>query len=693
VISESPAAGTLVNGGTAVNLAVSARLGTNSLLVGSAGGSSSVVLTYSGTWSASSNAAFLHISAGSAGGTGNAVVVFTIDPFTGTGTQTGTLTIAGLTVTVTQAGTNYIGPSPVTTLASGLNSPIGTAVDGSGNVYFSDSVLNVVEEWNASTQTVSTLVSGLSSPSGVAVDGSGNVYFADSGNNAIKEVSPPFTPTPTVTTLVSGLNNPGGVAVDGVGNVYFADSGNQAIKEWNVAAQAVTTLVSSGLSNPSGVAVDGSGNVYFSDSVLNEVKEWNAATQTVSTLVSSLNGPTGTAVDGSGNVYFSDSGNQAVKEWIASTQQVNTLVSMGLSAPSGVAVDGLGDVYLADTGNQAIKAVLNAYVGPASGLTEPAAAGSDSLLPLLPATASLTGIFAPTSNQSWLTIGTIANGVTNFSFSANPTASNRSTTITVLGQSITVTQNGLPTQTITFNPLSNLPYGTAPFSVSAIASSGLTVGFNSQTNSVCSVSGTTVTLLSVGKCTIHATQPGDGITYAAATPVNQSFWVTKESQTIAFGALSSELYGTAPFAVSATASSDLSVRFASTTPTVCTVSGSTVTLVQGGNCTIKATQPGNIDYDAASPVSQNFQVTKESQTIAFGALSNRTLGSAPFTVSATASSGLAVIFASTTSTVCKVSGSTVTLVKTGTCTIKATQAGNTDYAAAAPVSQGFQVTP
>jgi hypothetical protein len=146
-------------------------------------------------------------------------------------------------------------------------------------------------------------------------------------------------------------------------------------------------------------------------------------------------------VDGSGNVYLSDSGNQAIKEWSASTQIVSTLA--GVSNPAGVAVDGSGNLYFADSGNKAIKEILNAYVGPASGLTEPAAAGNDGLLPVLPTTASLTGIFAPTSNQSWLTIGTIAGGVVNFSFTANTTASARSAIISLLGESITVTQQTL----------------------------------------------------------------------------------------------------------------------------------------------------------------------------------------------------------------------------------------------------------
>jgi hypothetical protein len=81
-----------------------------------------------------------------------------------------------------------------------------------------------------------------------------------------------------------------------------------------------------------------------------------------------------------------------------------------------------------------------------------------------------------------------------------------------------------------------------------------------------------------------------------------------------------------------------------------------------------------------------------SQTITFGALPNKVLGSPPFSVSATASSGLTVSFASMTTPVCTVSGSTVTLVAVGVCTVQATQAGNATYAAAAPVNQSFQVT-
>jgi len=107
--------------------------------------------------------------------------------------------------------------------------------------------------------------------------------------------------------------------------------------------------------------------------------------------------------------------------------------------------------------------------------------------------------------------------------------------------------------------------GSGNVTVSATANSDLVVSFNSQTTAICTVSGT-------GTCTIQATQAGN-TNYAAAKPVNQSFQVTPESQTITFGALSNQVFGTAPFAVRATASSGLRVSFASTTSAVCTVFG------------------------------------------------------------------------------------------------------------------------
>jgi DNA-binding beta-propeller fold protein YncE len=417
-------------------------LGANTILEGPSGGSDSVVLSASDTWTATANAVWLHLSTANQSGMGSTNVVFSFDANLGA-TRTGTLTIAGLTLTVTQAGSNYIAANPLTTMvSSGLYYPQGMAVDGAGNVYIADTYNNAIKEWIAASNTVITLVSsGLNHPYGVAVDGAGNVYIADTWDNAIKQW---IAVSNTVITLVSsGLNSPSGVAVDSAGNVYIADTSNNAIKKWIAASTSVTTLVSSGLNTPSGIALDAAGNVYIADTYSDAVKEWTVASNTVTTLVSSGSSysyPYGVAVDGAGNVYFTDLYDYSLKEWAAASNIVTTLVPMGFSNPYGVAVDGTANVYFTGKYQNAVYEMPHAFIDPTA-KTETAAAGNDALPVVLPATASLAGAFGPASDSAWLTLTGVTNGVVNFAFSANNQV-NRTAHIALLGQSIAVTQLG-----------------------------------------------------------------------------------------------------------------------------------------------------------------------------------------------------------------------------------------------------------
>lgn len=245
-------------------------------------------------------------------------------------------------------------------------------------------------------------------------------------------------------------------------------------------------------------------------------------------------------------------------------------------------------------------------------------------------------------------------------------------------------------QSISMNSIGAKPLGTAPFSVAATATSGLTVNFGSSTPGVCTVSGSTVTLVGYGTCTLTADQAGNA-NYYPAPQATQSFSVSYAAQTITFSALATQTYGAGPFNVSASASSGLAVTFSTQTPSVCAVSGSTVSLLSGGSCRIAADQSGSGYYAAAPQVTQTFTVLKAAQSINFAALPVQSLGNPSFTVSATATSGLPVTFGSTTPSVCTVSGATVSLLATGTCSIAANQAGNVSYASAAQVLQSATV--
>ncbi|WP_281557857.1 immunoglobulin-like domain-containing protein [Thalassomonas sp. RHCl1] len=176
-------------------------------------------------------------------------------------------------------------------------------------------------------------------------------------------------------------------------------------------------------------------------------------------------------------------------------------------------------------------------------------------------------------------------------------------------------------------------------------------------------------------------QGGDGNDVTLATLFKQS---------IDFSVIADQEYGDS-LTLSATASSGLAVSYSSNTHSICTVNGSTVSLINVGTCSILASQSGDANYLEADDLTQSFTVNKASQTITFAALADKNSGDVDFDLAASSSSGLTVSFVSSTSSVCSVSGTRVSLSDVGTCSITASQSGDTHYSAAADVSRSFSV--
>ncbi len=166
---------------------------------------------------------------------------------------------------------------------------------------------------------------------------------------------------------------------------------------------------------------------------------------------------------------------------------------------------------------------------------------------------------------------------------------------------------------------------------------------------------------------------------------------TSLEQSITFPPLAAKTFGDTPFQLEATASSGLTVAYTSSNPGVATVTGSTVTIVAPGATTITASQTGNVQYQAAAPVSQTLTVNKAPQAITFATLPQKSINDAPFQLTASASSSLTVSYTSSNTGVATVSGSTVTIRGVGTTTITASQAGNSNFLAAADVAQTLTV--
>ena len=166
-------------------------------------------------------------------------------------------------------------------------------------------------------------------------------------------------------TLGGGFDEPTGLAVDASGNIYVADQYNSQIKEMPAGCldASCTTTLGSGYTYPVGIAVDGLGNVYVANPYygarLVEMPPGCADSSCMTNLGGGFNTPDSVAIDGSGNVYVADFGTHAVTKMPPGCLDSScvTTIGGGYNSPQGVAVDVSGNVYVADQQNGTVTEI------------------------------------------------------------------------------------------------------------------------------------------------------------------------------------------------------------------------------------------------------------------------------------------------------------------------------------------------
>jgi len=477
-------------------------------------------------------------------------------------------------------------PAVQKTLGSGFSGPLSVAVDARGDVFVADNQHGAVKELVAiggvigSTSAINTIGSGFIFPLAVAVDGGGNLYVSDGETGGVYEiyaVNGTIPPTPNI-RILGAFGYPQGLAVDSSGDVYVADSGTDTGGIYKIVADDGYLYVSERASIetvlegtippfylPVSVAVDGEGNLFFVDDYREAIEEIPAQggiiaappfVFTVATAPSKS--PGGVALDQVGNLYFSDYGGNAVYEVpapISSFQPLRTVAS-GLANPVGLAVDRKGNVYIADSGLSA-SAVIEEDLADVPALH-----------------------FATTS--------------------AGTASADSPKTVTVENAGnapLTFPEPGTGTN----------PAYPAAFPVNSKDSNLCAAGMLLQPDSGCDISANFIpgapgpvsgkiqildNALNVGNGTQSITVSGAGALLA---------------QTIKFSLTGSPTYGASPIALTATASSGLSVGFDLVSGPG-KIAGSVLTITGAGAITVNATQAGNTTYQAASPVQQTITV-------------------------------------------------------------------------------------
>jgi hypothetical protein len=128
-----------------------------------------------------------------------------------------------------------------------------------------------------------------------------------------------------------------------------------------------------------------------------------------------------------------------------------------------------------------------------------------------------------------------------------------------------------------------------------------------------------------------------------------------------------------------------------TTSTACSISGVALTAVAAGRCVITASQAADGAYAAASNLTKTITITAGAQTITDFNLAPMIVGGSQ-PLSATKGPGSAPVTFKTTSTACRISGTTLTALTAGRCIVTASQAAGGGYAAAKTVTKAITIS-
>ena len=304
----------------------------------------------------------------------------------------------------------------------------------------------------------------------------------------------------------------------------------------------------------------------------------------------------------------------------------------------------------------------------------------------LNATASVNGIFTYSpSAGTRLNVGTHTLGVTFTPDSGNYAVAQRTVTFVVTRKSLTV---AAVASTITFGApvvstytVSGLEGSDSDSGVTyTYAGTGSTTYAGSQTAPVnagtYSVTPSAVTLSSGLTSNYSITYTAANLTINKATQAvltavpsvsTVTYQPTPNEPTISLSSLGGSGSGTISYAVTSSGG-------------ICSISGTSLTALFAGTCTVVATKAESANFVSRDSAAITITVNKSTQELSLDSITNKTYGDANFTVTSSATSGLDITLSASPANVCDISnGLTVRIVSNGTCTVTATQSGDSNY--------------
>ncbi|PTY02109.1 hypothetical protein DB347_24620 [Opitutaceae bacterium EW11] len=671
----------------------------------------------SGNWSVTAGSA---LSAGSysitakatdtAGNTGSAsaALALTIDTsapaapaFTGITNDTGTSSTDGITsdqtlvfhgtaeanstVTVIRVGSGTIGTTTAdgsgvwsfdytgTTLASGDYTFRATAADAAGNTSASSTDFFVTVDANQPSPVTITAVStdsGSSSTDGIT-------------NDQTLTLSGTAEAATRVTVTRSGVGALGSVTADGTGHWTFDYTGT-ALPEGSYLFTATSTDTAGNVSAVSAdfpVTIDTTAPAAPAITAISDDTGSSSTDHITSDTTLTLSG----TAEANAKVEVTRSGSGVLGTTTADGTGAWTYDYTGTTLATGTyiftakATDAAGNVSVASSDfTVQVQDAPTITTQPAGGTY--VAGGTITLSVTAGGTGPFTyqwyldgTLLGDGSNRSGSTTATLTEtgiGTVGFSGTYTVVVTNLAGSVTSSGAVVTVNKAD---QTITFPAIADKLTTDAPFALNATATSGFTVSFQVLSGPA-TLTGSTVTVTGAGSVTIRASQAGD-LNTNAAPAIDRSFAVNKALASVTLNGLSATYDGSAKQISVTTAPANLSVSVS--------YAGSSTAPTNAGSYTVVATID---DATYAGSASGTFTIASADQTITFAQPANASVGT-PLSLSATATSGLPVSFTVVSGLGSIVGGNQLVASRSGSITVRATQAGSVNFNAAPAVDR------
>ena len=143
----------------------------------------------------------------------------------------------------------------------------------------------------------------------------------------------------------------------------------------------------------------------------------------------------------------------------------------------------------------------------------------------------------------------------------------------------------------------------------AITTGGLEVSYSASGACSYDLASNSISLNSVGKCSITTSQAGDA-NYLPAPSITRSFEILKTAQTLEIQEFEAQdLTESQGLTFSFTSEADApAVVIASSTADICTVNGYEVTFVAVGDCKLTFSKAGNAIYEAAPTINRTIEI-------------------------------------------------------------------------------------